>query len=64
MNWTSFSDFVAMGGYSQYVWGAYLVSFGIIVAELALLRVRRKRALEAIARLRDKGKGETDETTS
>ena len=31
MNWASFGDFIAMGGYGQYVWGAYLVSAGVLL---------------------------------
>jgi heme exporter protein D len=31
MNWTSWSDFVAMGGYGLYVWG----SFGMVALVMA-----------------------------
>ncbi len=46
MNWSSWSDFFAMGGYGVYVWG----SFGMCAAVLALeatLLVLRRRALVA-----------------
>jgi len=42
MNWGSWSEFFAMGGYAFYVWGSYLVTFIFIAVEIALL-VRRKR---------------------
>ena len=42
------SEFIAMGGYGFYVWGAYVVTALIIVAELVALRARR-RAAEALA---------------
>ena len=34
MQWNSFGEFVAMGGYGGYVWGAYGVTFALLVAEL------------------------------
>ena len=42
------SEFLAMGGYGFYVWGAYGVTVLAIVVELAALRARR-RAAEALA---------------
>jgi heme exporter protein D len=44
MIWSSLSDFLAMGGYALYVWGAYGVTFGVLAWEVALLRSRRRRA--------------------
>ena len=41
------SEFLAMGGYGFYVWGAYGVAALAIVVELLALRVRRGAALEA-----------------
>lgn len=46
MNWASWSEFFAMGGYALYVWGSYGVSAGLIVMEIILLGQRRRRALE------------------
>jgi len=46
MNWASWSDFFAMGGYAFYVWGSYGVALGLIVVELILL-VRRRRGILA-----------------
>ena len=44
MQWGSVSEFVAMGGYGLYVWGAYAVTAAVIAAELVAL-VRRGRTL-------------------
>jgi heme exporter protein CcmD len=38
-----------MGGYAFYVWGSYLVTLGLVIAEIVLLALRKRRAL---ARLR------------
>jgi heme exporter protein D len=46
MQWTSFSEFFAMGGYGLYVWGAYAVTLAVIAAEVVALR-RRGRTLRA-----------------
>ena len=48
MNWASWSDFFAMGGYALYVWGSYAVTAGLIVVEIILLRYRRRAALEQL----------------
>jgi heme exporter protein D len=45
MIWKSLDDFIAMGGYGFYVWGSYLVTAVVIMAELLMLRARR-RAIE------------------
>ena len=52
MNWESWRDFFAMGGYALYVWGALAVVAGAIACELALLmlRARSVRAQLATAR--------------
>ena len=42
MIWKSLDDFIAMGGYGFYVWGAYLVTAVIIIAEILMLRARRR----------------------
>jgi len=54
MNWASWSDFFAMGGYAFYVWGSYAVTACLIVVEIILLRGRRRAALSSIVR-RDAG---------
>jgi heme exporter protein D len=48
MTWGSVSEFLAMGGYSLYVWGSFGVAAALIVAELVSLGLRRRAALERI----------------
>ena len=50
MNWVSWSDFFAMGGYALYVWGSYAVTAGLIVMEIILLRGRSRAAVEQLGR--------------
>lgn len=40
--WSSFSDFLQMGGYAPFVWGSYLVTILALVIEIALLRSRNR----------------------
>ena len=40
------SEFLAMGGYAFYVWGAYSVTALIVVIEVFAVRARRRVALE------------------
>ena len=47
MNWSSVAEFVAMGGYGLYVWGAFGVTAVVMRGEMVSLRARRK-ALRAI----------------
>ena len=49
MSWGSLENFLAMGGYAFYVWGSYLVTLGLVIAEIVLLALRKRSAL---ARLR------------
>jgi len=37
-------EFLSMGGYALYVWGAYGVTFALIALEVALLVKRTRRA--------------------
>ena len=48
------SNFLAMGGYSFYVWTAYGVTALALVAELLALRARRKAAVRAYVEARGK----------
>ena len=48
MNWASWSDFFAMGGYAFYVWGSYGVTAGLIAVEVIMLLVRRRNALKLV----------------
>ena len=45
MNWASWADFFAMGGYGLYVWGSYAVTACLIGVEILLLRTRRRAIL-------------------
>lgn len=48
MNWGSVDAFFAMGGYGLYVWGSYAVTFALIVAEIVMLRMRRRAVLNEL----------------
>jgi heme exporter protein D len=52
MNWASWSDFFAMGGYALYVWGSYGVTLGLLVTEVILLMMRKRTILERLGRVR------------
>ena len=49
MHWNGLQDFIFMGGYGLYVWGATLAVFASIGIELAGLLWRRKALLRAHA---------------
>ncbi|MSQ05551.1 MAG: heme exporter protein CcmD [Nitrosomonadaceae bacterium] len=49
MNWTSWSDFISMGGYGYYVWGSYLISFICIAGEIILVSNRKRTLLKQIS---------------
>ena len=42
MYWSSFSDFIQMGGYALFVWGSYLVTIFVLIIEITLLRSRNR----------------------
>ncbi len=44
MNWVSWSDFAAMGGYGLYVWGSFAMCALVLSIELGLLAARRRAA--------------------
>lgn len=46
MHFESFSDFLAMGGYASYVWGAYGISFAALLW-IVFSSLSRKRRLAA-----------------
>ena len=48
MNWGSVDNFLAMGGYGLYVWGAYAMTLALIVVELVALARRKRNAVERI----------------
>ena len=47
MNWSSASEFFAMGGYGLYVWGAYGVTAALMLIDPIAAARRHRRALEA-----------------
>lgn len=51
MNWASWNDFFAMGGYGLYVWGSYGVTFGLMAAEVLLLIFRKRSILGQLQRI-------------
>jgi heme exporter protein D len=40
--WSSWSDFLAMGGYGLYVWGSFGVTALVMAGEMLSLRLRRR----------------------
>ncbi len=48
MNWGSWSNFWMMGGYGFYVWGSFAVTLALLAAEIALLKIRRRAALDML----------------
>ena len=55
MQWGSVENFLNMGGYGFFVWGSYLVCAAVIVAEIVLVRGRRRRALAEARNFADRG---------
>jgi heme exporter protein D len=45
MNWSGPAEFLAMGGYALYVWGAYAVTVACLLVEPVLASRRHRRAL-------------------
>lgn len=45
MNWNTLTDFVAMGGYGLYVWGAFGMAALSMAGEMLALRARRAALL-------------------
>lgn len=41
-DWSSFADFVHMGGYGLYVWGSLGMCAAVLVAEMLMLKARRR----------------------
>jgi heme exporter protein D len=49
VNWTSASEFFAMGGYATYVWGAYAVTAACMAIEPIAAALHHRRARRALA---------------
>ena len=45
----SFMEFLDMGGYAGFVWPAYLITTGVLIANLLLPRIRHRRQRELLA---------------
>jgi heme exporter protein D len=45
MNWSSLSEFLAMGGYAFFVWMSFGVTAALLVAEVAWVARQRSRSL-------------------
>jgi heme exporter protein D len=52
MMWESWNDFFAMGGYSLYVWGSFVVVLICMVGEVAALKIRNKTIRTQLSRTR------------
>ena len=46
MNASSLSEFLAMGGYGLYVWGSMGMCAAVVVAEIMVIRFRRRFLME------------------
>lgn len=46
MNWSSWWEFFAMGGYAGYVWSSFGVTFLLLALELNQIVRARKQAIE------------------
>lgn len=49
MNWGSWHNFFAMGGYGLYVWGSYAVTLIVLIGEIVALVMRRRGVIERLA---------------
>jgi heme exporter protein D len=59
--WTSWSEFLALGGYGLYVWGSFGMTAAVLGGEVWALRAKR-RALMRENRDNAKFEGSFDET--
>ncbi|MBF6621980.1 MAG: heme exporter protein CcmD [Pseudomonadales bacterium 32-61-5] len=50
MNFSTFSDFIAMGNHGLYVWTSYGISLAVLVLNVALPLLARRRYLQDEAR--------------
>ncbi|MBI1398456.1 MAG: heme exporter protein CcmD [Betaproteobacteria bacterium] len=51
MQWGSVGEFFSMGGYAEYVWGAFGVTLVLMVGEVVVLGRRHAAALRDARRL-------------
>lgn len=50
MNFSSFSEFITMGNHGLYVWTAYGISLAVLLLNVALPMLARRRYLQEEAR--------------
>ena len=50
MNWGSWENFLAMGGYGLYVWGSYAVTLIVLIAKIATLTTRRRGVIKSLGK--------------
>lgn len=56
MNWGSWDNFWAMGGYGLFVWGSYGMTVAVILIEVWQLKVRRRGAVSDLQRESARGR--------
>jgi heme exporter protein D len=56
VNWGSWDNFWAMGGYGFYVWGSYAMTVAVVAVEVWQLKVRRRGAVSDLAREAARGR--------
>ncbi len=62
MNWNSWGDFFAMGGYALYVWGSVLMTVLLVAGEVLALRVRRNSLVKLYGRWARSNRRESNES--
>jgi heme exporter protein D len=50
VNWGSWDNFLAMGGYAFFVWGSYGMAAAILAVEAWQLKARRRHAVTELQR--------------
>jgi heme exporter protein D len=60
MNWSSWNDFIVMGGYARYVWGSVLVLLGCLAGEWIALGERRRAILRQAILARQAGDADAE----
>lgn len=53
MIWNSLSEFIAMGGYADYVWGSFGVTALLMAIEVVQARYARQHTLQRLRNLQD-----------
>ena len=51
MIWSSWSEFIDMGGYAGFVWWSYGVTMVFMVGEVVLLSKRKRTVIQRLGRL-------------